>query len=60
MVNDKDIELIIRNQISIVNMLGFIIKELKGQAPILRVKFNDDEYGFVRPNIEAISFREGD
>jgi hypothetical protein len=56
MVNDKDIELIIRNQVSIVNMLGFIIKELKGKSPTLKVKIEDNEYVLTMPDVDAISF----
>jgi hypothetical protein len=58
MTDNKDIEPIIRNQIAIVNMLGFIIKELKGQSPTLKVKLNDKEYVLTTPDVEAISFQE--
>ena len=58
MTNDKDIELIVRNQINIINMLGFIIKELKGQSPILKVKIKDNEYVLTIPNVDAIAFQE--
>jgi hypothetical protein len=53
-----DTEIIIRNQIAIVNMLGFIINELKGQPPTLEVKLDDNEYVLTTPDIEAISFQE--
>jgi hypothetical protein len=39
-------------------MLGFIIKELKGQYPTLRMKLNDNEYVLVMPDIGAIAFQE--
>lgn len=56
MINDKDIELIIRNQINIINMLGFIIKELKGKSPTLKAKIEDNEYVLTVPDVDAISF----
>jgi len=58
MIDNKDVEAMIRNQIAIVNMLGFIIKELKGQSPTLRVKLNDKECALTIPDVEAISFQE--
>ena len=55
-MDEKDTELIIRNQVAIVNMLGFIIKELKGQPPTLKVKVNDSGYVLTVPDVDAISF----
>jgi len=57
-MDNKDSEFIIRNQIAIVNMLGFIIRELKGQSPTLKVKLNDEEYALAAPDADAISFQE--
>jgi hypothetical protein len=59
-MDNKDIELIIRNQINIINMLGFIIKELKGKSPTLRAKLNDNEYVLAIPDVDAISFQGED
>jgi hypothetical protein len=59
-MDSEDINSIIRNQIAIANMLGFIIKELKGQCSKLRVKLNDNEYVSIMPDIDAISFQEED
>ena len=59
-MDNEDIELIIRNQINIINMLGFIIKEMKGQSPTLKVKLNDNEYVLTEPDADAISFQGED
>jgi len=57
-MDNKNINPIIRNQVAITNMLGFIIKELKGPYPTLRMKLNDNEYVSVMPDIGAIPFQE--
>ena len=59
-MENKNINPIIRNQIAIVNMLGFIIKEMKEQSPTLKVKLNDNEYVLTEPDADAISFQGED